>query len=563
MDKQRILREAQKIAAKFSFWMVSENIAHLYGYVYETPEKKYELEIKFDDKFPDSQPHFIYHNNIKELLGDIQLNQLRMWTTESSVVDIINELKMKIQDALIGPSVPEKKQPEPTVPSIDNEEYETTKQEELSNSDEYITPDLDAYPPDFDIESVQPKLVSDTNLIYTDQPATSITSTKDIQETNQEETIEEPEHISVDVNTELSLIQQYYTYDQKVENQADINVYMTITISKTFIIGINFIDYPKKPIFSFPEEIKNILGDPYKSLEPLRKWNAKKPPHIVDVLQEMENKLFFIKDIELESKKILGEYKAEMIGNSATQLRVHLLTYGFKEYTLDLDLGSYPQIPEIVLTPELQQIISDPKKSLTSYINWKEKESEPIEIVREIAWLVDKNSRISFEIDLLKKDYKNLKYDSLTEILNLDMKGKMKTQDLIFKFQINLPRDYPMKMPEVKVLNEFELESHEKIKDDLHSSFKDFFSKWTPFSYLIDLFNLISEKIFEISAVSCVICHNLQCPTCSSKIAGPDSCHVLCPHCERAYHKHCWQQTINSFGKCGFCLKAPPPDMMY
>ena len=43
MDKQRILREAQKIAAKFSFWMVSENIAHLYGYVYETPEKKYVL----------------------------------------------------------------------------------------------------------------------------------------------------------------------------------------------------------------------------------------------------------------------------------------------------------------------------------------------------------------------------------------------------------------------------------------------------------------------------------------------------------------------------------------
>ncbi len=42
MDKQRILKEAQKIASKFSFWMVSGNIAHLYGYVYETPEKKIE-----------------------------------------------------------------------------------------------------------------------------------------------------------------------------------------------------------------------------------------------------------------------------------------------------------------------------------------------------------------------------------------------------------------------------------------------------------------------------------------------------------------------------------------
>ncbi|MFX1504081.1 MAG: hypothetical protein ACFFDH_24185, partial [Promethearchaeota archaeon] len=372
-----------------------------------------------------------------------------------------------------------------------------------------------------------------------------------------EEFITEKEQLSVDVNSELSLLQQYYAYDQKGQNLADINIYMTITISKTFIIGINFIDYPKKPFFSFPEEINNLLGDPYKTLETLKKWNVKKPPHLIDVLQELENKLLFIKDIELESKKILGEYKAKMIGNSATQLRVNLLTYGFKEYTLDLDLSTYPKSPEIILAPELQQIIPDPKKSITSYINWKEKESEPVEIVREIAWLIDKNSRISFEIDLLKNDYKFLKYDSLTDTINVDMKGKMKTQDIIFKFQINLPKDYPMKMPEIKLLNEFELETQEEIKDDLQSSFKDFFNKWTPFSYLVDLFHLISKKIFEISAVSCVICHNIQCPTCSLKIAGPESCNTSCPHCDRIYHKHCWEQTLQNFGKCGFCLRIP------
>ncbi|GAH16832.1 unnamed protein product, partial [marine sediment metagenome] len=89
MDKQRILREAQKIAAKYSFWMVSGNIAHLYGYVYETPEKKYELEIKFDENFPSKPPQLIYHDEIKEILGDIQLNKLINWTPESNVVDII------------------------------------------------------------------------------------------------------------------------------------------------------------------------------------------------------------------------------------------------------------------------------------------------------------------------------------------------------------------------------------------------------------------------------------------------------------------------------------------
>jgi len=135
------------------------------------------------------------------------------------------------------------------------------------------------------------------------------------------------------------------------------------------------------------------------------------------------------------------------------------------------------------------------------------------------------------------------------------MRGKMKTEDLTFKFQINLPIDYPMKLPEVKVINEFELEAHEKIKNDLHASFDDFFKEWTPFSYLVDLFNLISKKIFEVSVVSCVICHKIECPSCTKKIAGDDSCHTECPHCNRAYHKHCWEQTIKSFGKCGFCLR--------
>ena len=103
MDKQRILKEAQKIASKSSFWMVSGNIAHLYGYVYETPEKKIEMEIKFDETFPNSPPQLIYHDDIKELLGDIQLEKHLNWTLESNVVDIIHELKLKIQDALHKP----------------------------------------------------------------------------------------------------------------------------------------------------------------------------------------------------------------------------------------------------------------------------------------------------------------------------------------------------------------------------------------------------------------------------------------------------------------------------
>ncbi len=142
------------------------------------------------------------------------------------------------------------------------------------------------------------------------------------------------------------------------------------------------------------------------------------------------------------------------------------------------------------------------------------------------------------------------------------MKGKMKTEALTFKFEILLPEEYPNKMPKILVKNEFELESYEKIKNDLIVSFNDFFNKWTPFSYLVDLFNMISEKIFEVSMISCVICHQIKCPTCGRKIAGPreESCNVTCSYCNKLYHEHCWNQTIKSIGKCGFCLKEPPPN---
>ena len=590
MDKQRILKEAQKIAAKFSFWMVSGNISHLFGYVYETSEGKYELEIKFDHDFPYIPPELVHHDEIKELLGDFQLEKLNNWTTDSSVVDIIIELKKQIQQAL------QKSEKEQDLPSTDesevNEASEQNNAESLQERDEekvkatevemkkekdeeeYLTPDLNEYPPDFEYEQFLTPSETEEDMSSKIEPredslVTETTKLEEIEsnkttELTQPELFADHEQTSVALNTEIGLIQQEYAYDQKSQQKGDLNIFLTITLTKTFIIQINFNDYPQKPSINVPEDAYNLVGDVYQTLEVLRNWNAKKPPHVVDILHELENKLYFIKDIEQESKKILGEYQCDLVADEITKLQVHLVTYGFKEYLLGVNLESYPKPPVVDLSSQLQQIIMTSLTELNSYKNWVEGESEPVEIVRELAWLVDKNSRINFEIELLKEHYKKIDYDASASILRMDMKGKMKTQDLTFQFQIELPNEYPMKVPTIKITNEFELETHEKIKTDLQSSFKTFFDDWSPFSYLIDLFSTISKNIFEVSVISCVICHKIDCPTCSLKIAGPEqeTCHTDCPYCERSYHLHCWQQTIRSFGKCGFCLKTPPPEMM-
>jgi ubiquitin-protein ligase len=499
---------------------------------------------------------------------------------------MLQELKTKIEHSL---SIPEEEEVPPisaisedlnlsddnieekTV-ELDGDEEESTEKEK--KEEKYITPDMSAYPPEFEYEQFvsptefQDNLFSeeaseDTNFINNDTKTDDIIS-QEAPKLTEPELFADHELTSVALNTEIGLIQQEYAYDQKSNQKGDLNIYLTITLAKTFIININFINYPKKPIVDVPEEAYNLIGDVYEKLDVLSNWNIKRPSHIVDILHELENKLFFIKDIEQESKKILGEYQCDLAFDDITKLKVHLVTYGFKEYLMDVNLESHPKPPIIKLSPQLQQIIMIPLTELKSYKNWVDGETEPVEIIRELAWLVDKNSRINFEIELLKEHYKKIEYNTSSSILNVDMKGKMKTQDLMFQFQIDLPIEYPMKVPSIKIINEFELESHEKIKEDLQSSFNNFFDDWSPFSYLVDLFNAISKKIFEVSVVSCVICHKIDCPTCSLKIAGPEqeTCHTDCPYCERSYHKHCWEQTIKSFGKCGFCLKTPPPEMM-
>jgi ubiquitin-protein ligase len=564
MDKKRILREAQKIAAKFSFWMVSGNIEHLYGYAYESQGKKYELEIKFVEEFPDQPPKLVLHDEIKNLLGEVTLNTLKNWDPNSQVVDIVSEIRDMIREKLnesIRSETPESDISVSTQDTVNDDEGEETT--------EYITPDLNAYPPDFEYESyVTPDNTKNVEN-HEIQHNTVSSSDEEVpveyqsQQTTTDLFIDEDE-IPLVLNTELGLIQQEYAYDQIGDNVGVINIYLTITITKTFIISVDYQNYPKRPIITLPEEVRSLIADPYNELETLKQWNPNNPVHVVEVIRELEKDLSFINQAEHEAKKIRGEYKCIVDEYDISTLKIILVTYGFKEYTMEMDLKEFPKIPRLMLSPELEMLIEVPVHTLDAYTKWKEGESEAVELVREISWQVDKNSRINFEIELLKEHFKNINFDSSTSILTLDMKGKMKTQDLTFQFEIDLPHEYPMKMPSIKIINEFEVESHEKIKNDLQSSFKDFYDEWNPFSYLVDLFNLISKKIFEVSVVSCVICHKIDCPTCNLKIAGPDAdtCHVDCPYCDRSYHRHCWDQTIKSFGKCGFCLKTPPPNLM-
>ncbi|GAH17280.1 unnamed protein product, partial [marine sediment metagenome] len=202
----------------------------------------------------------------------------------------IQELKLKIQEALQVPK------------TVAEEELSPIKVKEKSDetleTEEYITPDLDVYPPEYQTDEYITPSESNSDIFYTEQPPIdspesyhALSDDESKTESNQssvEPLIDETEQPNLELTTELGLIQQEYAYDQRGSKGADINVYITITLIKTFIITIDFTHYPERPVITFPDEVKKILRDPYKTLNTLREWSAKNPSHIVDILHELE-----------------------------------------------------------------------------------------------------------------------------------------------------------------------------------------------------------------------------------------------------------------------------------
>jgi len=329
MNKERVLKEAQEIASSFSFWMVSGNISHLYGHVLETSDTKYELEIKFTEEFPLSPPKLKFYDAITNLLKQVKLNSLEHWTEENKVVDILFELKKKIEEAHGM-----KKGDETPIEPFSEVKPEITEESISDDKEEYITPDFDAYPPEFDIseyitsspddasQSEHPKSEGESQ-IKNVKPQEAITSEESEYMPSE---ILDVDHSSIPLHTEIGLIQQEYAYDQTGSSIGSITVYLTITLTKTYMIEIDLNQYPKKPRFKLPEEVVGLLGEPENALNTLKNWEPKKRPHVIDVLHELESKLLFIKDIEIESKKIQGEYQCETIPSELMKLRVHLVT---------------------------------------------------------------------------------------------------------------------------------------------------------------------------------------------------------------------------------------------
>ncbi|HME52992.1 MAG TPA: hypothetical protein VKM55_12295 [Candidatus Lokiarchaeia archaeon] len=584
MSREAVFNEAEQILAYFpDFWAVDENIYHLFGVIQKTGVKQYTVEIYFPTDFPATAPQIRISKEIADLLGNkIELKTLLSWKKGSSrVVDILKELKMLVDKSL----------------EMDETELKTGKKEGAPKAyADFVTPEPFEFQADGNaptgVRSV-PRVESDIEVKEIEEPEDDIKvfipehkqwSEEGLQEQQNaggemfteddwnapaREAAPEPRSLTGDaekdamLKAELDKIMVEYSMDYT--SIGEVNIYLSISVESTFLIHINFVNYPERPVVQVPDSLKSMMSNLETQLKTLRDWNPENEPSVVDVVRELEAKLWSLNEIEAKMKRIFGEFEASYLPNSRTAVKVTILTFGFQEFHVTLDLKDYPKKPIISYSQNLSSLVKSPPDQLKVMQNWdNSEEKEPVAIVREINWLIDKESRMSFEIDLLKASLKDVKWDPLQRSVIVKMKGSMKTEETSFDFKAILLDNYPLSPPKIQLLTELDEES---METKMNNSLKGLLANWNPnASYLIDAFNALSKAIFEVSVISCIICHKIPCPQCGNPLDTPEpnveTCKAECPYCNRMYHKHCWDQTIASFGKCGFCLRPPPQNMM-
>ncbi|MHA1271162.1 MAG: hypothetical protein ACTSPY_15315 [Candidatus Helarchaeota archaeon] len=391
---------------------------------------------------------------------------------------------------------------------------------------------------------------------------------KENEEPDEDELIiEEDEESEDEFNIDYDLDAILATQAQQIMNEFQVElvdgiisrlkIYLDVSLTDHYIIGIDFSAYPgQRPLLTVQESVKKLIGDPNDALNTLKNWDPHNPPPVLNVIRELETILYEISLYKSQADIIAHEFKIEPAGDSRNHYIITLITYGWKEYKIEIYLASQFNPPVIKFSPELQQI-TGPPENFDKIKNWIP-EYQVNDILRDIQWKIDQYERMNFEVDLLYGSLQNVKYDPNQRKVYANLKGVMNTNDMIFSFCVEIPNDYPMTRPVFSLTSEIQ---DDKIAETLSSTTEASLAVWDPFHYLIDVFNAISKSIFSASVLSCIICHKIECPTCGISLStqdGSPACYYKCPYCGKPYHQHCWEQNIRAINKCAFCLRTPP-----
>ncbi|MHA1652143.1 MAG: hypothetical protein ACTSYB_18330 [Candidatus Helarchaeota archaeon] len=90
---------------------------------------------------------------------------------------------------------------------------------------------------------------------------------------------------------ELELLSERFQTD--IDDDTGIaTIYLSISLDTHFTIDLDCSKYPDPPYLFIPETLNDLFeGNFISQIKTLRKWSSKKPPHLVEIFDEIEKKL--------------------------------------------------------------------------------------------------------------------------------------------------------------------------------------------------------------------------------------------------------------------------------
>ena len=354
------------------------------------------------------------------------------------------------------------------------------------------------------------------------------------------------------IEKELDLVQREYSVDDSEENPGKITLYLSITPEIHYALQINFSNYPeKKPELLLPSELFDELGDPSKFLFNLREWDSHTPPHIVEIIHELEDLLQRIIYPNDEMEELMREFNAHMIG--PYRLQVSLYSYKMKVYEFQL-VHKKPNPPSFQLNKDLEQIIK-PQELLTLQ-DWPQ--SRLIEICRELSQKIDHRTRILDELKQLdlKKEYKKTISKQNQELI-ITVPVEIETGETC-ELEIKLTEEFPLAPPDIELKNV----SNDLLRDDLNEFLLTIYNEWQHADTIIEVLDDVKNFLKRKSKNICPICHEYKCPKCKKPllettikgISSQNECKQQCNSCHTIFHRDCWNEAIKLTRKCPVCL---------
>ena len=364
-----------------------------------------------------------------------------------------------------------------------------------------------------------------------------------------------------DLAREIRQLESFFQIEDKGNDQ--FVIYLAAGAEHIYTIDFSLANYPQPPEITWPKEIFEELGEPKRFLKQLRDWDPGYPPAIYEVFQAFESYAFnyynAVQELKDELRLIEGEFVMQLLKDN--YIRITLMSFDKQEYHVEINLERYPNV-EWIFTPELEQVIGKQDEFMQRYNATKGKIAL-VTILHDISWAIDKRNRLFFDYKVLVNNVteaiSDLKIDDGKKIITGCINGELKTASVRFEFVADFSKGYPEIPPEISLTPAGDVD--QTILDKLETFIADSGATWSNTSFFIDLLNQIHMAIFKSSIVTCVLCHKLFCPDCDEPLYLPKgtkgkTCFVECANCHRPYHKHCFEKTIQSIGKCSVCMQS-------